>query len=212
MKNKIHIVAFVALTILAGFLVYLFTYNGMGKANFINETDTKSQSKFLEESKDDRTLREQRERAEGLAMLEEVVIVSGPEIPFVKIGQATFGPAGDIYEGQVILSGRYYYTNSPNAHGGEQLCFEVDESSVQKTPDKRNRFCFRNLNQAKRLFKVESIEANFDVQQYCEITGNATIWIKNYFLLRAEIGGTDVTKIARVITDNGKNFSCRVPM
>lgn len=134
------------------------------------------------------------------------------EEPFVFLGKRTDGPNADLYKGYVIVEGRY-----EKFYGGGLLgngpVFYVDEQYKSKLPintvygERRSVFVFDNEDEANQAFQTNPI--SFLDESICQISGRATIAIRDYTVELLESSVLDHTELAWVlsITDK-KNETC----
>jgi hypothetical protein len=110
------------------------------------------------------------------------------------------------YSGAAIVEGKFSYssTKEDQERIGDQVCFyptKKDGKLIPREDDQRMPwFCFTDTRQAKELLGISELIKNPEV---CNVTGQATIEIRNYVVDKAETGTNDTAELVRVIEKSG---------
>lgn len=123
------------------------------------------------------------------------------------------------YEGEITVSGVYYMYEPQTLLGGI-LCFRADEDTGYLIPrepdlygegmgDTRNPwFCFKNQDQAKKMFDLKMQEIFDDLEVEC-IQGEATVKVSNYIVDSLEAAVFDTAKLEEVVFKETYSTQCK---
>lgn len=122
------------------------------------------------------------------------------------------------YQGSITVSGRYQeiYSNSP-IEG--QLCFfpdsetahliprEVNAQDSGKSDDRIAWFCFKNQDEAKKIFGINDADIFDDKKIEC-IEGKATVQVSNYIVDKLEGDVFDTANLDKVVSKENYSTQC----
>lgn len=136
--------------------------------------------------------------------------LTSTEVPFELVDEVR-----GIYEGKVIVSGEYVYADHPGLHPDNGVTFNVNEDTVHKIPrseeDERfSKFLFRDNDRVINLLKLDL--ESVDYENYCGVSGTATILITDYELSKNEMVSFGRAMLVDVIESdslNQKKIKCR---
>lgn len=107
----------------------------------------------------------------------------------------------DVYEGEVVVSGRYRYYKS-DFSGDTMICFTADGKSAEILPNNSSNFCFENQNEAIQKLNIDISKFKDEkdkIGNSCEITGSVSVVISSYKAFIGPGDGFDTATLDQVI-------------
>lgn len=102
---------------------------------------------------------------------------------------------------KITLSGKYIYSEDIKSQAVGKVCFTPDVSA----PSSVKQFCFNNGDE---VFAIFGLQRGFsDGSKQCTVSAKATIEIKDYTKLTADVGGYDSATLTKVISSGTQTFS-----